>query len=135
MSFYHSSCNSLLKALIPPYYTLFFVSFVLLGILFASSFNIFNISFISVDMSGSPFNLDSDFESDASPVVRKRVSSGLNHPPFSHDRLDPKFISITNDSESERPSMGSSNEGVTVEDSSWFSSLPLWLLAFTPWNA
>lgn len=51
-------------------------------------------------MSGSLISLASDYENDASPVVRMRVSFGSNPPPFVYDRLHPEIISITDVSDS-----------------------------------
>lgn len=49
------------------------------------------------------FSLASYFESDTSPVVRIRASSGSNSSPFIYDHLRPKIVFIADYYELKRP--------------------------------
>lgn len=70
-------------------------------------------------MSGIPIYLDSDSESNVSPVARTRVSLSSNHSPFVYDFLGPKVISIIDDYDLEWLYVGSQNERVSSRDSSF----------------
>lgn len=95
-SVYLSSCSTLPKASISPYYVLF-LSAMPYQVPFSPQAFTFTILCILIKLSDSPISLTSNYENEASIVMRAILSHCLHHFPFAYDRLGLDIISINDD--------------------------------------